>query len=309
MRRTGTVSRLLARRNRMGYLYILPWVIGFLFLQVFPIAYSFYISLTKWDLLGTPSFVGWENFRELLEDEVFFLALRNNLIFMIFGVGGGLLLSLFMAALISEPELPGRRFFRVLFFLPSLVMPVALGLMMAPIFGTENYGLINLVLKKLGLGQVEWLGDPGLAIWSVVIVNFWTVGASMIIFLAGITNLPRSYYEAAAIDGAGWWTRLFRITVPLLSPVLLFQLISGLIYGLRIFDLPAALANIGGSRSVMMGKDNSLAFLVFYLYTKAFRYWEMGSAAAIGWVVFLVGFALTVVIIRYMRGSSEEGGV
>ncbi|MEM5947100.1 sugar ABC transporter permease [Spirochaetia bacterium 38H-sp] len=299
------VSTLLKNRNRKGIFYILPWVAGFILLQLFPIAYSFFISLNKWDLLGTPEFVGLNNYTELLNDEVFFLAIRNNLLFMLFAVGLGLFLALFIASLISEPFLPARRVFRVVFYLPSLVMPVALGLMMAPIFGTENYGLINLILKKLGLPAIEWLGDTRMGIWTVIIVNFWTVGASMIIFLAGISNLPRSYYEAAAMDGAGWWTRFFKITVPLLSPVIFFQLISGLIYGLRIFDLPAALANIGGSRHVTMGKNNSLSFLVFYLYTKAFRYWEMGSASAIGWFVFVTGLILTLLIIRQMRKSSE----
>lgn len=299
------VSALLRNRDRKGLLYILPWVMGFLLLQLFPIAYSFFISLNKWDLLGTPEFVGLKNYSELLNDEVFFLAIRNNFLFMLFAVGLGLFLALFIASLISEPVLMGRRVFRIIFYLPSLVMPVAMGLMMAPIFGTENYGLINLILKKIGLPAIEWLGDTRMGIWTVIIVNFWTVGASMIIFLAGISNMPRSYYEAAAIDGAGWWTRFFKITIPLLAPVIFFQLISGLIYGLRIFDLPAALANIGGSRSVTMGKNNSLAFLVFYLYTKAFRYWEMGSASAIGWFVFLVGLLLTLVIIRQMRKNSE----
>ncbi|GAB6089820.1 sugar ABC transporter permease [Spirochaeta dissipatitropha] len=285
-----------------GYLYILPWIIGFMLFQMFPMAHSLYISMTEWDILGDPVFVGLSNYRSLLfDDPVFIRALLNTLLFMFVGNGVGIVLAVFIAALLNE-KVPGRGVIRTLFFLPNLVIPVAIGLMLSPIFGSERFGLINLFLGLFGIDPVYWLEDPVVTPWVVVITNFWFIGAAMIIFLAGISGQPKSYHEAAEIDGAGWWYRLFHITLPLLMPVIFFQLVMGTIYGLQIFDVPAALARMGGSAGALnMGRRNSLATLVYYLYTRGFRYWEMGAAAAIGWFLFLIGLVLTFIIILIMK--------
>jgi multiple sugar transport system permease protein len=304
-------------RNRQGYLYVLPWVIGFLVFQLYPIISSFFISLTKWDGLGEQVFVGLKNYIALIapvdassmKHVLFMRAVVNNALYMVFANGGGIVFSLVMAAVMNDRG-PGHKAFRVIFFLPSLVIPVAFGLLMWPLFvygslGSAQSGLINLIITKLGARPVNFLGDPSTAIWTLILTSYWFVGASMVIFMAGIAGLPKSYYEAAALDGAGWWTRFFRVTIPLLAPVITFQVIMGLIGGLRVFDLAASLARMGDSATSNMGANNSLATLVYYLYKKGWRDWSMGEAAAIGWVVFAIGFIFTLLIVLYLRRRSE----
>lgn len=293
---------LLARRNRMGYVYIMPWIIGFLAFQAFPILYSFYISLHKWDMLTKPKFIGWANYQSLLTDPRFMISIRNTFLFMLFSMGLGIGLGLFIAALLAE-NLKGTRFYRTAFYLPNLVVPVAFGMMMRPIFGGFDYGLINIVLSLFGFEGIRWLDNPDTAIWVVIITNFWFIGACMIIFLAGIKSISRTYYEAAEIDGAGWFRRLFHITIPLLGPILFFQTITGLIYALQIFDIPVALGNLGGSQHTTMGINDSLGTLIYYLYLLGFRNWNMGKAAAVGWVVFGIGLIFSFIILKVLRKS------
>lgn len=272
--------------------------------QAVPIIYAFIISLSKWDFLTERTFTGIKNYLDLFHDKKFGIAISNTFLFMFVGNGLGIALSMFLAAVMYE-NIPGRNVFRVIFFMPQLVVPVAFGLMMVPIFGAEKYGLINVFLEALGLHSVRWLENPPVTRWVVVLLNFWFIGGAVVIFIAGIAGQPRSYYEAAEIDGAGWWRRFFSVTVPLLRPVIFFQIIMGLIGGLQIFDVPAALSRMGSGLSTVMGKNDSLATLVYYLYIAGFRRWEAGYAAAIGWFQFFVGFLLTFVIVIFMRRQQK----
>jgi len=298
-------TSLSAKQGKKGFYFILPWVIGFLAFQLFPIIYAFIISLWDWDFLTEKTFVGIKNYLNLFKDKTFGIAVSNTFMFMIVGNGMGIALSMFLAAVMYE-KIPGRNVFRVVLFMPQLVVPVAFGLMMVPIFGAEKYGLINVFLESIGLNSVRWLENPPVTRWVVVLMNFWFIGAAVVIFLAGIAGHPRSCYEAAEIDGAGWWRRFFSITVPLLRPVIFFQVIMGLIGGLQIFDIPAALSRMGSGLSTVMGKKDSLATLVYYIYISAFRRWEAGYAAAIGWFEFFIGFILTFVMVIFMRRQQKE---
>jgi multiple sugar transport system permease protein len=292
-----------------GFIYIAPWIFGFLCFQLFPIVYSFFISLTKWDILREPVVVEFKNYITLFtKDPVFIKAFINTLMYMFISVFIGIMLSLVLAAVLNE-KIPGNGVFKVAIFLPNLVLPVAFGLMMQPIFGSRDYGLINIMLGSFGLEPVRWLEDRNIAVWVLIFTNLWFIGASTVIFLASISNQPKSVYEAAEIDGANWWQIFFRITIPLLAPVVFFQVIMGFINGLQIFDIAAALSDMGDNVEVNMGKDNSLATLVYYLYVKGFRYWEMGAASAIGWIIFLLGFTLTFIIVMFMRKSKYSGMV
>jgi multiple sugar transport system permease protein len=302
----------------MGYVYILPWVIGFLFFQAFPMIFSFIISFTRWDIIGAISEVRpakydgnaniLGNYLNLLfNDPRFLKAISNTFLYIFVSNGAGIVLSLFLAALLYE-KIPGRNAFKSILFMPNLVLPVAFGLAMIPVFNSDRAGLVNLFIGLFGVKPVSWLEDPAVAVWVMIISNLWFIGACTVIFLAGIANQPRSVYEAAEIDGAGWWRRFFHITVPLLAPVIFFQVIMGLISGLQIFDIPAALSEIGGNVTASMGKQNGLASLVFYLYISAFRYWKMGYASAIGWFIFLFGLILTLVVMTYMRRSKYSMG-
>lgn len=298
-------AKLRKQRGLIGFVYILPWIIGFLCFQAFPIVYSLIISFTKWDILGDPENVGLANYIYLFsKDKVFFKAFTNTILYMFISNGLGIIIALFLAALLYE-KIPGRGTFKVIFFLPNLVLPVAFGLMMRPVFGSEDFGLINQFIGIFGIKSVYWLEDAKVAIWVLIFSNLWFVGACMIIFLASISGQPPSLYEAAEIDGAGWWKKFFNITIPLLTPVIFFQVIMGLIGGLQIFDIPAALSAMGGNTTGIMGRQNCLATLVYYLYIKAFRYWKMGSASAIGWILFLLGFILTFIIVTFMRRSKK----
>ncbi len=293
-------SQLLAKRNRMGYVYIIPWIIGFICFQAFPIIYSFFISLHKWDMLSKPKYIGLVNYQSLLTDPRFMISIKNTFLFMLFSMGLGISLGLFIAALLAE-NLKGARIYRTIFYLPNLVVPVAFGMMMRPIFGGLDYGLINIIISLFGFKGVRWLDNPSSAIWVVIITNFWFIGACMIIFLAGIKSISKTYYEAAEIDGAGWFRRLFHITIPLLGPVIFFQTVTGLIYALQIFDIPIALANLGGSQHTTMGINDALGTLIYYLYLLGFRNWHMGEASAVGWVVFAIGLIFTFIILRILR--------
>jgi multiple sugar transport system permease protein len=292
------------KKAQMGWLYIAPWIVGFVGLGLFPYAYSFYISLNKWDLLTEPKFRGFKNYVNLFNDPLFIVSIKNTIMYMIFSMLVGLILALIVAAFLSG-RLKGGYIYRTLFYLPNLIVPVAFGLMMQPIFRAQEYGLLNIFLGLFGMKPVYWLEDPNIAIWSVIVTGYWYIGGAMVVFLAGIKGISPSYYEAAAIDGAGWFRKFLHITVPLLMPMIVFQLVCGLIGSLQIFDIPAALANVGqGGGLYQMGVRNSLATLLFYLYFKGFRFWEMGAAAAIGWVVFAIGFVLSLIIMRVIKNAS-----
>jgi multiple sugar transport system permease protein len=292
--------------GKMGYLFILPWCIGFLCFQLFPMFFSLFISFNKWDIIGSdPVFIGLSNYITLFTaDKLFFLSLFNTLLYLFISNGLGIILSLFIAAMLYE-KIAGRGIFKTIIFLPNLVLPIAFGLIMAPVFRIDNFGLVNLFIGLFGGKPVAWLEEPGIAVWVLIFTNLWFVGASVVIFLAGISNQPPSVFEAAEIDGAGWWRKFIHITLPLLAPVIFFQVIMGCISGLQIFDVPAALSNLGGQTSFSMGKQNSLATLVFYLYIKTFRYWEAGSGASIGWIIFLLGLVMTVIVIMFMKKTKS----
>lgn len=294
------------RHARVGWLYIFPWIIGFLGLGIFPFAYSFYISLNKWDLLTEPKFVGFKNYINLFtNDPLFTLAIKNTGLYIVFSMLVGLVLALIVSAILAG-NVRGGYLYRTLFYLPNLIVPVAFGLMMAPIFRSQEYGLLNLMLSKLfGLKPIYWLEDPNIAIWTVIITGYWYIGGAMVVFLAGMKGISPAYYEAAAIDGAGWFRKFIHITIPLLMPMIVFQLVAGLIGSLQIFDIPATMAGVGQSGAQMqMGRNNSLATLLFYLYFKGFRYWEMGAASAIGWFVFIIGLIFSLIIMKIIKNST-----
>ena len=297
----------LSQKNaRIGWAYIMPWIIGFIGLGVFPYLYSLYISFNKWDLLTEPKFVGFKNYNNLFQnDPLFSLAVRNTVLYIIFSMLVGMVLALIVAAFLSG-KLKGGYVYRTLFYLPNLVVPVAFGLMMAPIFRSQEYGLLNLLIMKVfGMKPIYWLENSNIAIWTVIITGYWYIGGARVVCVAGIKGISPAYYEAASIDGAGWFRKFIHITIPLLMPMIVFQLVAGLIGSLQIFDIPAAMAGLGQSGAqAQMGRDNSLATLLFYLYFKGFRYWEMGAASAIGWIVFVVGLVLSLIIMKLIKNST-----
>lgn len=296
---SGTRKMGIEKKEKItGLLLVSPWIVGFLLFGIFPMGVSGYLTFVKWDFLREPRWVGLSNFEEVFRNPIFYTALKNtliitfgsSLIYLVFGV--------IIAAMLAKDYL-GANVFRAIIFLPSLVIGTALAMMMQPVFGNGKYGLLNQVLNLLGLPYQSWLTEPGQAVWVIVAMSFWFLGSGVIIYLAGIKGIDPSYFEAAMIDGANGVQQFYKVTIPLLTPVLLFQSIMGIIGGLQVFDLALTLASefkTGG-----MGNENSLATLVFYLYTLAFRDYNMGSAAVVGWVIFIVSLLLSLVIFRLSK--------
>ena len=291
------------RESITGLMFISPWLLGFLAFTAIPMLLSFALMFMRWDFLRAPAWVGLQNFVDALSKRSFLPALTNTLIFAGAATVLGMVLQVTIAAALSG-RLPGRNAFRVIFYIPSLVIGTAFGLMMWPIFGNGRFGLLNSLLITLGLPEQRWLSEPGAAVWVMVFMSIWTIGGGMIIFLAGIKGIDRAYYEAAAIDGAGKTRQFFGITLPLLSPILLFQTVMSLVANMQVFDIAVALS-MGEMRA--MGSRNSLATLVYYMYGLGFRDFYIGQAAVIGWLIFAISLVLCLAIFRlYKRFSYLE---
>jgi multiple sugar transport system permease protein len=272
------------REALMGLLLISPWLVGFLAFTAGPIVVSFLLSLAKWDILSPPTFIGLANFQQILHDPLFSKAVYNTLVYTVVNVPLSLAGSLSLALILNR-RVPGVSVFRTLFYLPELTPVVAASLIWAWILNT-HFGIVNYFLSKLSLPPVPWLESTKWALASLILINLWTVGGSrMLIFLAGLQGVPEELYEAAALDGASAWIRLLHVTLPMISPVIFFNFLLGIIGSFQVFT-PAYVITNGGPA------DSTLVY-VLYVYRNAFQYFRMGYASAMAWVMLLVllGFA------------------
>lgn len=291
------VRRRPSRRLRdalAGYAFISPWIVGFLLLSAGPMVASLYLSLTDYSLIVAPDFVGAENYANALtEDPLFWQAVGNTLFYVGIGVPVGIAVSLLLAVLLDQ-GIRGTKIFRTLYFLPSVTPIVASVLVWRWIFQPE-FGIVNFGLREAGLPTTGWLADLDWVKPTLIFIGVWgTAGGSrMLIFLAGLQNIPQEMYEAAAIDGASRWQRFMRVTLPLLSPAMFFNLILGLIDGFRVFTL-AYVATEGGPA-------NESLFYVIHLFNQAFRFLDLGYGSALAWLLFAVVLVLTLVQIRASR--------
>jgi multiple sugar transport system permease protein len=293
-----------ARRNIEGWLFASPWIIGFVLFTVGPMLASAVMAFTKWDLLTSPSFVGLDNFRQAFwGDPLVLLSLRITTIYAVVSVPLNIVLGLGLALLLNS-GIRGLRFYRTAYFLPSVLSGVAVALLWRWVFENQ-FGLANSLLASIGLSGPNWLGDGTWALPALIIMNIWSVGGGMIIYLAGLQGIPTDFYEAAEVDGASWWQRFWNITLPLVTPALFFQLVIGVIQALQVFTQPYVMT--GG------GPYNSTLFFVLYLYQNAFRYFQMGYAATLAWILFAYILVLTVVIFRssdywvHYEGQARKG--
>ncbi len=284
------------------YLCISPWILGFIFFYIGPILTSFYYSLTKWDLLTPPEWVGMENYiRIFSRDKLFLQSLKVTFLYTIAYVPLDLILGLGIALLLNRP-IKGIGIFRTIFYLPSVLTGVAYVVMWMWIFNPQ-VGLINTTLKLIGITGPRWLLDPKFALWAIVIMSVFQVGRSMLIYLAGLKDIPRELSEAASMDGAGIWQRFWKITLPMLTPSILFNLIFGMIMTFQSFTNVYVATNGGPLDSTL--------FYVLYLYQKAFNFLEMGYASALAWILFLIVLLLTILIFAtsskwvFYRGTAE----
>jgi len=273
------------------YIAISPWLVGFVLFTAGPMLISLVTSFTDWDLLTDPQWVGLENYRNLASDPNFIQSIKVTLTYTAAYVPldmiGGLLL-----ALLVRPRLKGIGVFRTIFYLPTVFSGVAFVVVWLWMLN-PNGGLINLVLGWFGIEGPRWLLDPKYALWSLVMMSFWGWGRSMALYLGGMQSIPGELYEAAAMDGANSFRQFFKITLPLLSPMIFFNLVLSVIATFQSFT-SAFVATNGGPL-------DSTLFLVLYIYRQAFEYFHMGYAAALAWVLFAIILVLTLVLLRSQK--------
>ena len=291
-RRNGTNRR----ETRSALLFISPWIVGFLVFTAYPVIYTGYLSLTDYDVINDPSFVGMANFERLLEDPKVTLALRNTFVFAALSVPAQLLVSLALALLLNWA---GRAtgFFRTAFFLPKMTPPVAVGVLLLLLFNGQS-GLINQALGVVGIDGPNWTTDPNWVKPGLVMMSLWTVGGSVIILLAALRNVPQELYDAARVDGAGWWRQTWNVTVPMISSALVFIVIIDTIAAMQSFT--EAYTAFFGSGNTTYSNDAAL-FYAIYLFQQAFEFLNMGYASAMAWILFAIIMVITFVQLRLSK--------
>ncbi|SDZ31298.1 multiple sugar transport system permease protein [Evansella caseinilytica] len=292
------------RENLWGYFFIGPFVIGFLAFTIIPMIASLYFSFTQYNLFSPPSWIGFDNFVKMFTDDPRYLqSLKVTFIYVFGGVPLRLAFALLIAMVLNAAS-RAVGLYRTLYYLPSLIGgSVAVAIMWRNIFGDS--GIVNLLLEFFGLDAIRWFGDPTAALWMLIFLSVWQFGSSMLIFLAGLKSIPVSYYEAASVDGAHFFQKFRSITLPLLSPVILFNLIMQTIAAFMTF-VPAFIISKGTGGPL----DGTLLYSL-YLFKQGFEFFNMGYASAMAWVMLVIIGILTAVIFitsRFWVHYESEGG-
>lgn len=290
-------------RQKVSYLFIaLPFTLFFIF-QLAPVFISFFLSFTKYNIVHPPTFVGLENYKNILfNDPLFWKAMQNTLVYTVGVVPIGVCLSLMLAIAIDQ-KIKFKNFFKSIFFLPTVTAIVAVSVIWKWLYAGEKYGLINFFIMKMGFQPVDWLSSPTWTLPAIMIMSIWAgVGYNMILFLAGLQTIPNSMYEAAEIDGAGFWTKLTHITLPLLKPTIVFVAMVSFIFSFQVFDQVYIMTSGQGG---VGGVLNSGLTIVAYLYDKGFEKFQMGYASALAYIIFLLIFLLTMINKRFMKTDVE----
>lgn len=273
----------------LGVLFASPWIIGFLLLEVVPLAQSLYYSFTRYDLLTDPIWIGARNYTLLFtSDEDFRIVMKNTLWWVVIS-SPLVVISAFLMALLLNTNIIGRSVFRSVFFFPSIVPTVVVAFVWQFLLNVQ-YGAINGMLQDWGLPVIPFLSNPSLVKPSLVLIHMWAQGGAMVIFLATLQDVPRSLYEAAVVDGANAWHRLWNVTIPMVSPVILFNLVLALIGGFQNFTLPWLMTQGGPLKAT--------EFFAIFLYRNAFQYLLMGKASALAWFLFVIIVLFTIFLFR-----------
>ncbi|MBZ4673030.1 MAG: multiple sugar transport system permease protein [Petroclostridium sp.] len=289
----GKIRKSFNKNSVLPYLFIAPNMILFLTFMIIPILYTFYISLTQWSLIGSPEFIGFENYVKLFSDQEFWIAMWNTVCYTFFTVPMSMGLGLIGAMLLNR-KIPLRGILRGIFYIPAVVSLVAAGLIWQWIMSTD-YGILNYLLNLVGINSKQWLTSNALAMPSVIVATLWIrTGYCMVIYLAGMQSIPKENYEAADIDGANGFQKFTYVTWPLLKSTTVFLLVICIIYGFMAFDLLYIMT--GG------GPGFATTVMVHYIYQQAFALGEMGYASAGGVVLFLVILSLT---LMQLKGDNE----
>jgi len=289
-----------ARRDWFAaFVFLLPNLVSIGLFTLIPVVAGFFLSFTNWDMLSDPQWVGLENYQDILKDRQFWNALRNTVIYTLIVIPGGLAVSMLLALALNS-KIKGTAIYQAIFFLPYVSSTVAIALVWKWIYHPD-YGVLNAMLRAVGLPGVDWLTNPSVALISVAIVQIWqTAGYNMVLLLAGLRAIPKDYYEAARIDGASPWTIFWSITVPLLMPTIFFVTTISIIASFQVFNLIYVMT--GG------GPGNSTKVYVFYLWENGFSFFKMGYASALAYVLFVIILAITLIQARFLGRTPGLGG-
>lgn len=293
----------LERAERRGFfIFISPWLFGFITLMLIPMVVSAYISLTNWNLLKPPVFVGLQNFQTIFKDHLFYKSLSVTFTYALFAVPLNIVVSVLLAMLLNN-KLAGMNIFRTLFYLPAIVSGVVVALVWMWMFQPE-FGILNHLLSLIGIQGPKWIYDENWAMPSLILMSMWNVGANIVLYLAALQGVPTEQYEAADIDGATWRRKMWNITLPGISPTLLFTTLTGIIGAMQTF-----------TQSYIMtqgGPNESTTFYAFYIYNNAFVYRKMGEASAQGWIMFFIICLISLLVLKTSAGrvyyDGGEGG-
>lgn len=295
-----TEKSLARKEEKYFYLFIAPWIIGFLVFTIYPMAASLSYSFTDWDFFTEAEFVGINNYRMLMKDETFWKALKNTFFYAVVFVPANMGISLFIACMLRR-KIAGSSVFRTIFYIPTLIPAVVTSLLFFKIFAPDD-GIVNKFLGTLGIQGPGWFFSSLWAKPALIIMSLWGLGTGFILMLSGMQGIPDELYESAHLDGAGRWSEFIYITFPMLSPIVFYNLVMGIINSLQIFTqvyvigtnalMPGGVWGSGG------GPDNSLLSIVQLLYIRAFRDYHMGYASAIAWVLFVIILSLTMLVFK-----------
>ena len=279
--------------NKEGYAFLAPWLLGFILFTAIPMILSFYFSFTQYDVLTPPKWVGLRNYIDMAKDPRVHKSLQVTFTYVGLGVPLQVIFALFVAILLNRDR-PGIRAYRAIYYLPSLFGgSVAVAILWRQVFNKE--GLINQFLALLGIEGKNWIASPETALYTLIILLIWQFGSSMVIFLSGLKQISKEYYEAAMIDGAGRIRMLFSITLPLLTPLIFFNLVMGIINAFQAFT-PAYIISGGTGAPV-----DSTLFYTLYLYIKGFQHFSMGYASALAWVLLVIISIMTALMFLLSR--------
>lgn len=285
--RTLVRKKIIHQKTASFYSFISIWIIGFLVFTVGPMLFSFYISFNQWEVVSAPQWTGLDNYRTLFKDSLFYKSLSVTFYYTIVSVPLQVILS-FLIALLMNLKLRGIYLFRTIYYLPTLVQGVAQMVLFIWIFN-PNVGLFNSVLRLFGIEGPAWFSSPDWSMPAIIIMSLWTVGGNMIIYLAGLTDIPKVLYEQAEIDGATVARKVWHVTLPQISPILFFNAVTSMIGAFQTFTQGFMISG---------GPNNSLLFYAYYLYQNAFMWFKMGYGSALAWVLFVIILVFTALVFR-----------
>lgn len=299
MKKKGTGSRLNRSERRAGLLFIAPIYLQFIVFFLFFMAYSLYMSLTDWNILeGTQNFIGFENFKHILSDPLFWKSLWNTLYLML-GIPIGMIFAMMMALALNR-KMVGKTVYRVILYLPAVSSTVAIALLWRWIYNAE-YGVLNMLIEQFfGIKGPNWLGDPDVVKISLIILGVWRgMGNTMLLFLAGLQNIPKEYYEVMDVSGGNAWHKLRYVTLPMMSPTYFYVIITGVIGGLQAFGDQFIITGLGPEHSAMT--------VVYYLWEKGFAEYNMGAACAVAWILSIFIFVITLIQFKTSKSWVYDG--